>query len=59
MLELKNVKYNDLQDLVYRIQLYITYDEIIDILDFKYFPTKRRDCSLNPNIYEVVDLNNL
>ena len=26
---LKNVKYNDLKDLVYRMQL--TYDEIIDI----------------------------
>ena len=36
--ELKIVKYNDLEDLVYRMQL--TYDEIIDILDFKYIPTK-------------------
>ena len=36
--ELKNVKYNDLEDLVYRFQ--ITYDEIIDILDLKYIPTK-------------------
>ena len=31
--ELKNVKFNDLQDLVYRMQL--TYDEIIDVLDLK------------------------
>ena len=53
--ELKNVKYNDLEDLVYRMQL--TYDEIIDILDQKYIPTKREGCSLNPGIYEVVDLN--
>ena len=29
--ELKNVKYNDLEDLVYRKQL--TYNEVIDILD--------------------------
>ena len=37
--ELKNAKYNDLEDLVYRMQL--TYDEIIDILDLKYiFPQK-------------------
>ena len=36
----KNVKYNDLEDLVYRFQL--TYDEIIDILDLKYLPTKKR-----------------
>ena len=37
--EIKNVKYNDLEDLVYRMQL--TYDEIIDILDLKYIPRKR------------------
>ena len=37
--ELKNVKYNDLKDLVYRMQL--TYDENMDILDSKYIPTKR------------------
>ena len=29
--ELKNVKYNDLEDLVYRMQL--TFDEIKDILE--------------------------
>ena len=54
--ELKNVKYNDLEDLVYRMRL--SYDEIIDILDLKYIPTKRTGYSLNPGIYEVVDLNN-
>ena len=54
--ELKNDKYNDLEDLVYRFQL--TYDEIIDILDLKYIPTKRKGYSLNLGIYEVIDLNN-
>ena len=54
--ELGNVKYNDLKDLVYRRQL--TYDEIMDILDVKYIPTKRTGYSLNPGIYEVVDINN-
>ena len=34
------------------------YDEIMDILDLKYIPTKRTGYSLNPGIYEVVDLNN-
>ena len=34
------------------------YDEIMDILDLKYIPTKRTSYSLNPGIYEVVDLNN-
>ena len=36
----------------------LTYDEIIDILDLKCIPTKRTGYSLNPGIYEVVDLNN-
>ena len=54
--ELKKVKYNDLKDLVYRMRL--SYDEIIDILDLKYIPTKRTGYSLNPGIYEVLDLNN-
>ena len=53
---LRNVKYNDLEDLVYRLRL--SYDEIIDILDLEYIPTKRTGYSLNPGIYEVVDLNN-
>ena len=46
--ELRTVKYNDLKDLVYRMQL--TYDEIMDILDWKYIPTKRNGYSLNPGI---------
>ena len=53
--ELKNAKYNDLEDLVYRMQL--TYDEIIKILDLKYIPTKRIGFSIKPNIYKVVELN--
>ena len=54
--ELKNVRYNDLTDLVYRMQL--AYDEIIDVLDLKYISTKNIGYSLNPGIYEIVDLNN-
>ena len=54
--EIKNIKYNDLADLVYRMQL--TYDEIIDVLDLKYISTKRIGYSLNPGIYEIIDLNN-
>ena len=54
--ELKKVKYYDLKDLVYRMQL--TYDEIIDILDLKYISTRRIGNSLDPGVYEVVDLNN-
>ena len=54
--ELNNAKYNDLEDLVDRMRL--SYDEIMDILDLKYIPTKRTGYSLNPGIYEVIDLNN-
>ena len=54
--ELRSVKYNDLGYLVHRMKL--THDEIINILDFKYIPTKRRGYSLNPGICEIVDLNN-
>ena len=54
--ELKKVEYIDLEDLVYRMRL--SYDEIMDILDLNYIPTKRTGYSLNPVIYKVVDLNN-
>ena len=35
----------------------LSYDEIMDILDLKYIPTKKTGYSLNPGIYEVLDLN--
>ena len=36
----------------------LSYDEVMDILDMKYIPTKRTGYSLAPGIYEVIDLNN-
>ena len=54
--ELKNAKYSDLEDLVYRMRL--SYDETMDKLNLNYIPTKRTGYSLNPGIYEVIDLNN-
>ena len=42
--------------MVFRLQL--TYNEILDILGFKYVPTKRSGYSLNPGVYEIIDLNN-
>ena len=48
--------YQSLEDMVFRLQL--TYHEIMNILDLKYIPTKRTGYSLNPGIYEVIDLNN-
>ena len=44
--EFKKAKYNDLEDLVYRMKL--TYDETLDILDLKYISTKRIGFSLDP-----------
>ena len=55
--ELKSVKYNDLEDLFYKMRL--SYDEIMDILDLKYIPTKRTGYSLHMGIYEIIDLNNI
>ena len=49
-------EYRHLEDMVYRLQL--SYDEIIDILDLKYIPTKRIGYSLKPNIYQISDINN-
>ena len=53
--ELKNVKYNDLEDLVYRMRL--SYGEVMHILDYKNIPKKRTGYRLDPGIYEIVDLN--
>ena len=36
----------------------LTFNEIIDILDLEYIPAKRTGYTLNPGIYEVIDLNN-
>ena len=53
--ELRRVKYNDLENLVCRMRL--SYDEILDKLGLKYFPTKRISNSLKPNIYQISDIN--
>ena len=52
--EFKNVKYNDLEDLVYRFQL--TY-EIIDIIDLKYINGSTKGHTLPPGVYENLDKN--
>ena len=53
--ELKEAEYKDIRDLVHRMRL--SYDEIMDIIDLKYIPTKRTGYSLDPAIYEVNELN--
>ena len=52
--ELKNDKYNDLEDMVYRLQL--TYDEVMNVLVLKYFSTKRTGYSIQPGMYEIIDI---
>ena len=37
----------------------LSYDEIMDILDLKYIPTKRTGYSLDTGVYEIIDLNNI
>ena len=36
----------------------LSFDEIIDILDLKYIPTKRTGYYFNTGIYEVDEINN-
>ena len=52
----KDRRYQNLSDMVFRLQL--TYDEIIDILDYKYVPTDRLGYSLKPNVYQISDISN-
>ena len=52
--ELKNSKHNDLEEVVYRFQL--TYDENIDILDLKKFPTLTIGYIVPPGLYETSDI---
>ena len=54
--KLKNGKYNDLADMVYIFQL--TYDEIVNLLDLKYLPTKKIGYYLKLNVYQISDINN-
>ena len=53
--ELKKIGYIDLENIVYRMQL--TFNEIIDVLDRKYIPTKRIGYTLPAGIYEIIDIN--
>ena len=52
--ELKNVRYNDPEDMVYRYQL--TYDEEIDIKYLKYIPTSTIGYTLPRGIFEILDI---
>ena len=47
--ELKSTIYHDIEHLVYRMGL--TYNEIIDVLDIKSFPSERIGYTLPPGKY--------
>ena len=51
---LKKNKYDDLKDMVYRLEL--TKNEIIDILDLKYIPLSTTGCTLPSGLYEIRDI---
>ena len=53
--QLKKATYNDIEDLVYRMQL--PFVGIRVFLDLKYIPTKRIGYSLKPDIYHISDIN--
>ena len=56
MLEgMKRIKYNDLEDMVYRMEL--SYDEIVDIVDVKYIAGSTIGYIIPPAKYEITDIN--
>ena len=52
--ELQNAKYNDVADMVYETQL--IYDEIKDITDLKFNPSKKSSYSIPTRLYEIIDI---
>ena len=55
--ELKRVKYKDLEDKVYRLEL--TYDEIVDMLDVNYIAGSIIKNTSPVDIYEVNNINSM
>ena len=53
--ELGRVQYEDLKDMVYRMEL--TYNEIFDLLDMKFITGSTIGYTLPPRIFEISDLN--
>ena len=53
--ELKNKEYNDLEDMVFRMEL--TYDEDVDIKDDKNIAGSATGYTLPPRKYEITDFN--
>ena len=52
--ELKNVKYNDLEDMAFRLK--VKFTGIADIPDTKYTGAKAKKLTLPPGITEISDL---
>ena len=51
--ELKNVEYNDVEDMVFRLES--TKHEILNRPTMKYFHASTTRCTLEPSIYEISD----
>ena len=55
IIELQDIKINDLEDMVFRMEL--TYNEILDILDVKYIPASTVGYTRPSGLYEISDIN--
>ena len=53
--EIKSAIYHHLEYLVFRMEL--TYNEVMDVLDIKYFPSEKTGYTLPPGLYEISDIN--
>ena len=53
--EIRNTEYNDLKDMVYRMEL--TYHEVAEILVTKHIKAKSTGYTFRPQIYEKTDIN--
>ena len=49
--ELKNAEYNDLDDMVFRMQL--TFHEVAEVLDTKYIDAKSTGYNFSSGLFEV------
>ena len=52
---MKNIEYNELEDMVFRMEL--TNSEVENILDMKYFDASITGYTVPPGIYEIGDIN--
>ena len=55
--ELKRVKYKNLEDMVYRLEL--TYDEMVDIMDVHYIVGSTKRFKFLTGVYKITDISSM